>query len=207
MDIDAMAGALKQGIEENSTNAPQMSIDPKTQAVSVVGDPNEIKVTPRTYKLIFSYPEDELTEEDKLKMKPSEIAEGEYEAVVTYENRRVRPINRTKISMYVGDIFNGIGLFQDDGSYDSETVTRQSAELFVQHVDKIAEMAEMVLEVPHDQMKYVRSDCLIEFFLTMLQSEPNVIKEAASFLDAQSRQRLVKMATEVKTNQQNTQQS
>lgn len=195
-NMDAMVDALKGGIEANSTNAPQMSIDPKTQAVSVVGDPNEIKVNPRTYKLIFSYPEDELTEEDKLKMTPSEVAEGEYEATVTYENRRVRPINRTKISMYVGNIFNDIGLFQDDGSYDSETVTRQSAELFVQHVDKIAEMAEMVLEVPHEQMKYVRSDCLIDFFLTMLQSEPNVIKEAASFLGASSRQRLAKMVSE-----------
>lgn len=209
MDIDAMAGALKNGIEANSTNAPQMSIDPKTQAVSVVGDPNEIKVTPRTYKLIFSYPEDEITEEDKTKMVPSETAEGEYEATVTYENRRVRPINRTKISMYVGNIFNDIGLFQDDGSYDSETITRQSTELFVQHVDKIAEMAEMVLEVPHEQMKYVRSDCLVDFFLTMLQSEPNVIKEAASFLGASSRQRLAKIAKEASeiSKPQNTPQS
>lgn len=206
--MDAMVGALKEGIEANSTNAPQMSIDPKTSAVSVVGDPNEIKVTPRTYKIIFSYPEDEITEEDKLKMVKSETAEDEYETTVTYENRRVRPINRTKIAMYTGQIFSDIGLFQDDGSYDSETVSRQSAELFVNHVDKMGEMAEMVLEIPHEQMKYVRADCLIDFFLTMLHSEPNVIKEAASFLDALSRQRLAKMVSEMsKGSQQNTQQS
>ena len=210
MDMDAMAQALKGGIDANSTNAPQMSIDPKTQAVSVVGDPNEIHNQPRTYKLIFSYPEDEISEEDKLKMTKSETADGEYEATVTYENRRVRPIHRTKISMYVGNIFNSIGLFQDDGSYDSETVSRQSAELFIQHLDKLAEMAEMVLEIPHDQIKYIRADCLVDFFIDLLKNEPNVIKEAASFLDVLSRQRLAKIAAatvKAQTQQQSTAQN
>lgn len=206
-NMDAMAAALKGGIEANSTPAPQMSIDPKTQAVSVVGDPNQIHNPPRTYKIVFSYPEDELSEEDKLKMVKSDTAEDEYETTITYENRRVRPIHRTKIAMYVGNILNSIGLFQDDGSYDSDTMSRASAELFVQHVDKMAEMAELVLEIPHEQVKYIRSDCLVEFFIDMLQNEPNVIKEAASFLDALSRQRLVKIATEARAQQPSTPQS
>lgn len=207
-NMDAMVGALKEGIDSNSTNAPQMSIDPKTQAVSVIGDPNEIKVEPRTYKIIFSYPEDELSEEDKLKMVKSETTEGEYETTITYENRRVRPIHRTKISMYVGQIFNDMGLFQEDGSYDSDTITRQSVELFINHIDEMAKMAEMVLEIPHEQVKYIRSDCLIDFFLNLLKSEPNVIKEAVSFLGASSRQHLAKMVSEIKaTKAQSTQQN
>lgn len=201
--MDAMVDALKKGIDKNSTDAPQMSIDPKTQAVSVVGDPNKIKNEAQPYKLVFAYPEDEITEEDKVKMTKSDIADNEYEATITYEGKRVRPINRTKIAMYVGQIFNDMGLFSEDGSYDSDTMTRQSAKVFLNHIEDLAEMAKMVLDVPESQIKYIRDDCLIDFFVTMLQNEPNVIKEAASFLDASSRQRLAKMAAQVlATNQQ-----
>lgn len=193
-DMEAMAAALKGGIDANSTNAPQMSIDPKTQAVSVVGDPNQIKNEARDYKITFAYPADEITEEDKLKMVKSEVADDEYETTITYENRRVRPINRTKISMFVGDIFNQMGMFSEDGSYDSDTMNKKSAELFLNNIEKLADMAQMVLEIPKDQIKYIRADCLVDFFVTLLHNEPNVIKEAASFLDASSRQQLVKIA-------------
>lgn len=206
--MDDMVKALQGGIDANSTNAPQMSIDPKTQAVSVVGDPNQIKNEPRDYKIIFSYPEDEITEEDKLKMTKSEESDGEYIAEIKYEGKRVRPIHRTKIAMTVGKVFNDMGLFSEDGSYDSATLTEQSAQIFLNHVEEIADMARMVLDIPESQVPFIRSDCLVEFFIDLLHNEPNVIKEAASFLGVQSRQRLAKMVSEaMNDNQQNTQQN
>lgn len=205
--MDDMVKALQGGIDANSTTAPQMSIDPKTSAVSVVGDPNQIDNGPRPYKILFSYPEDEITEEDKLRMKPSEESEGEYLAEVTYENKRVRPIHRTKIAMGVGKIFNDMGLFSEDGSYDSATLTEESARIFLDHIEEIADMARMILEIPDSQVPFIRSDCLVDFFVDMLHNEPNVIKEAASFLGVQSRQRLAKMVTEATAKAQNTQQS
>lgn len=207
--MDDMVKALQGGIDGNSTNAPQMSIDPKTSAVSVVGDPNKIDNGPRPYKILFTYPGDEITEEDKVKMKPSEESEGEYLAEITYEGKRVRPIHRTKISMYVGNIFNDMGLFQEDGSYDSATLTNESARVFLNHIEEIADMARMVLDIPESQVQYIRSDCLVDFFVDLLYNEPNVIKEAASFLGVQSKQRLAKMVSEAmaKDKAQNTQQN
>ena len=97
-----------------------------------------------------------------------------------------------------------MGLFQEDGSYDSATLTNESARVFLNHIEEIADMARMVLDIPESQVQYIRSDCLVDFFVDLLY-----IKEAASFLGVQSKQRLAKMVSEAmaKDKAQNTQQS
>lgn len=205
-NIDQMAEAIKGGIDNNSTDAPAMSIDPKTQQVSVVGDPNNVKPTSGTYAITFTYPEDVVAPEDRGRMKKNE--DGEYVATVTYEGKRVKPLHRTTIAMDLAEILGGMDMFTDDGGYTTDTLNRRAAKVFLQKIDIVADVAVKVLDIPQEQAQYMSPESLVEFFIQLMNNEPNIVKESASFLDSSSVQKLAKLAEkDVTTRQQGTQQS
>ena len=113
-DLNKAAQVIKDGIDKNSQPSPSLSIDPDTNKMSVVGDPNETKPTKGNYKLSFLYPADMVSAEDKARMKYQEDTD-EYLAVVNYENCRVKPLYRTKITLLVSRILSDMGVIDKDG--------------------------------------------------------------------------------------------
>lgn len=193
-DTQDMMEAIKKGIDNNATDAPAMSIDPKTQQVSVVGDPNKINETKGDYKIKFVYADSDLSEEDKSKMKKNE--NGEYEATMTYLNKRVKPLHRTKVAMVLAKILAASGVLLEDGSYTTDTISRKTEEIFINQIDDLAEIAKIVLDIPESQLQYIDAYGLIDFFLQLLANEPNIVKESASFLEPSLIQNLAKMMVE-----------
>ena len=59
-DLQDAAKLIQKGMDENSQPSPQLSIDPDTQKMAVVGDPNQIKPTNGDYTLTFLYSPDEI---------------------------------------------------------------------------------------------------------------------------------------------------
>lgn len=190
-DIDQMAAAIKGGIDNNSTDAPAMSIDPKTQQVSVVGDPNKINTTNGNYKISFVYPAESLTEEDKAKMKKSTDNEGEYIATVEYIGKRVKPLHRTTVAMDIADMLVKMDVLTNDGGYNTDGLGRRAARVFLENIDTIARIAKNVLDIPEEQIGYMSPDSLVEFFVQLMNNEPNLIKEAAGFLEPSSIKQLM----------------
>lgn len=181
---------IKESIENNAQTSPQLSLDPESSKMSVVGDPNEVQPTKGNYKLTFIYNEDELSDADKAKMKKQ--ADGTYAVTVEYEHRRVKPLYRSKVTLIVGRILSDMGVITADG-YNSEMIATKATETLVDHIEDMAEVARMVLGVPREQMEYMSGDELAVFFSQLLDNEPNIIKEAVVFL----RQRLKEQASVV----------
>lgn len=173
---------VKEAIDNNSQPSPQLSLDSKSSKMSVIGDPNEIQPTKGDYILKFIYNEDELTEADKQKM--TKQSDGTYIVTVKYENRRVKPLYRTKVTLIVSRILTDMGVITEDG-YNSEKLADKATETLVDHIEDLADVARMVLNVPRDQMEYMSGEELAIFFSQLLDNEPNIIKEAVVFLEQQ----------------------
>ncbi len=177
-DLDKMASALKQGIDNNAQDSPRLNIDPDSQKMAVVGDPNNIKPANEPYHLIFCYPEDAVSEEDKTRM----IKSGdEYILATTYTNVRVQPLHRTKVAMVITQILTELHIMNEEG-YSSEAVTEEKAEVLVEYLPELAKLAHLILGVPKDQLQYVNAKSLVDFFSTILINEPNILKEGNNFL-------------------------
>lgn len=177
-DLDKMASALKDGIDNNAQDSPRLNIDPDSQKMAVVGDPNNVKPKNTPYHLVFVYPEDTISEEDKLRMKK----EGdEYIATVEYPNVRVKPLYRTKVAMLVTNILIDLNVITKDG-YSSDNVNMITAKLLTDHLTEIADLVHFVLDVPKEQIPYLNAGCLYEFFTTLLNNEPNIMQEGTNFL-------------------------
>ena len=74
-----------------------------------------------------------------------------------------------------------LGVITKDG-YSSEMVNAISAKLLTNHLVEIAELVELVLDVPKEQVPYLNAGCLYEFFTTLLDNEPNILQEGTNFL-------------------------
>lgn len=173
---------VKQSIDNNSQPSPQLSLDPESSKMSVVGDPNDVQPTNGNYRLTFIYNEDEITDEDKAKMKKQD--DGTYTVTVEYTKRRVKPLYRTKVTLIVGRILSDMGVMSADG-YNSDMLAVKATETLVDHIEDMAEVARMVLGIPREQMDYMAGDELAVFFSQLLENEPNIIKEAVVFLGQQ----------------------
>lgn len=206
-NIDKMAEAIKGGIDSNSSDAPALSIDPDTQQTAIVGDPNKIKTTNGDYVLKFIYPADQLSEEDKARMKKSTDNEDEYIAEVTYVGKRVKPLHRTTVAMNIAEMLTKMGVLTDDGGYSTDGLGRRAAKVFLENIEIIAEVAKTTLDIPDNQVQYMSPETLIEFFVQMMNNEPNLVKEAASFLEPSLVKQLSDLAKIEITQQQDTQQS
>ena len=182
-NIDKMAEAIKGGIDNNASDAPALSIDPDTQQTAVVGDPNKIQATNGNYVIKFVYPADQLSEDDKARMKKSEENDDEYIAEVTYVGKRVKPLHRTTVAMNLAEMLTKMGVLTDDGGYSTDGLGRRAARVFLDNIEILANVAKVTLDIPEEQIQYMSPETLVEFFVQLLNNEPNVVKEAASFLE------------------------
>lgn len=205
-EVDSMIDAMKKGIDANGTDAPTMSIDPKTSQVSVVGDPNQIEHKPGNYEITFSYPKEALSEEDKNSMKFNEET-GEYEATVKYYDKRVKPLYRMTVAMDLADVLSKADILLQDGSYTTEHITNQTVRVFLDNIETLARVARVVLDIPEDQLGFATPDSLIGFFNSMMFNEPNLLKEAANFLEQSYIKQAIDLIDRTKTSQSQTTQT
>ena len=179
-DMEEAAKLIKEGMEKNSQDSPQLSIDPDTQKMAVVGDPNQVQPTNGDYKLTFIYSEDELTETDKENMKLREET-GEYEVVMEYRGKRVKPLYRQKIDLLLADIFDGMGVLDTEG-YNPDAIKSTASMSLMNNIDKVADIAYMVCGIPKEQVLHLDPFGLADFLAQLLVNEPNILKEAVAFL-------------------------
>lgn len=197
--------AVKNGVAQNSTDAPQISIDPDSEKLAVVGDPNMINQTDGTYKLTFRYDADQLSDADKEQMKLDEET-GEYTVDITYEHRRVKPLYREKIVLLVSDLFNKLGVVNVDG-YDIDALKPNVGRTLMENVETIAEIARMVCGIKPEQVEQLDTLGLAMFIQQFLVNEPNILKEAVVFLAQQLASQGKNPNAKVTIREQNTQQS
>lgn len=186
-EMQDAAKIIKQGMEENSKDSPQLSIDPDTQKMSVVGDPNQIKPTNGDYTLTFLYSPDEITENDKQNMKYREETD-EYAVEIKYMGKRVKPLYRQKIDLLLADIFESMGVLDQTG-FDTSKVQEQTSVALLDNIDKVAEIAYLVCGIPKDQVDHLDALGLGDFLAQLLANEPNILKESVAFLAQRLRQR------------------
>lgn len=179
-DLQDAARIIKQGMENNSKESPQMSIDPDTQKMAVVGDPNQIKPTNGDYTLTFLYSADEITEMDKQNMKYREDTD-EYAAEIKYLGKRVKPLYRQKIDILLADLFEQMGVLDQTG-FDTSRVQEQTSFVLLNNIDKVAEIAYLVCGIPKDQVDHLDALGLADFLGQLLANEPNILKESVAFL-------------------------
>ena len=179
-DLQDAARIIKQGMDNNSKESPQMSIDPDTQKMAVVGDPNQIKPTNGDYTLTFLYSADEITEMDKQNMKYREDTD-EYAAEIKYLGKRVKPLYRQKIDILLADLFEQMGVLDQTG-FDTSRVQEQTSFVLLNNIDKVAEIAYLVCGIPKDQVDHLDALGLADFLGQLLANEPNILKESVAFL-------------------------
>lgn len=203
-DMEDAAKLIKEGMEKNDQDSPQLSIDPDTQKMAVVGDPNKTQPTNGNYKLTFIYDADEVTEEDKKNMKLRKDT-NEYEVQMEFFGKRVRPLYRQKIDLILVDVFEAMDVLDKDG-YTTE-VTREGASIsLMSNIDKLGEVAKVVCGLSDELTEHLDPFGLADFLNQLLVNEPNILKESVAFLAQRLQQRQRKeMQTEKK--EQNTQQN
>lgn len=179
-EIQKATEELQGAVRENSTDNPHLSIDPETEKTSVLGDPANIDVPRGTYSVTFSYEDDEVTAEDKQRMKKNEQT-GCWEVKMTYESKRIKPLYRGKIVISLTNLLSEIGVIRFTG-YTDEIAGYTLANVFYNHTDEIAEIARMVLDLPKEQLSHMTPKSLTEFFVQLIQNEPNIISECNNFL-------------------------
>ena len=186
-EMQDAAKIIKKGMEENSQDSPQLSIDPDTQKMSVVGDPNQIQPTNGDYTLTFLYSPDEVTDIDKQSMKYREETD-EYAAEIKYMGKRVKPLYRQKIDILLADIFEAMGVLDQTG-FDTSKVQEQTSVALLDNIDKVAEIAYLVCGIPKDQVDHLDALGLGDFLAQLLANEPNILKESVAFLAQRLQQR------------------
>lgn len=197
-DLQDAAKLIQKGMDENSKDSPQMSIDPDTQKMAIVGDPNKIKPTNGDYTLTFLYSPDEITELDKESMKYREETD-EYEAEIKYMGKRVKPLYRQKIDLLLADLFEQMGVLDQTG-FDTSRVQEQTSIVLLNNIDKVAEIAYLVCGIPKDQIDHLDALGLADFLAQLLANEPNILKESVAFLAQRLRQRQESKLKMEKTN-------
>lgn len=179
-DMEEAAKLIQEGMEKNSQDSPQLSIDPDTQKMAVVGDPNQVQPTNGDYKLTFVYSKDELTENDKASMKYREDTE-EYEVTIEYKGKRVKPLYRQKIDLMLVDIFDHMGVMNEEG-YTTDVEKDKATMALMSDTDKLGEIAGVVCGLSEDQVAHLDPLGLAEFLNQLLVNEPNILKESVTFL-------------------------
>lgn len=196
-DLQEAAKTIQHGMEENSKESPQLSIDPDTQKMAVVGDPNQIKPTNGDYTLTFLYSADEITEIDKESMKYREETD-EYAAEIKYIGKRVKPLYRQKIDLILADIFEQMGVLDQTG-FDTSKIQEQTSVVLLDNIDKLAEIAYLVCGIPKDQIDHLDALGLADFLAQLLENEPNILKESVAFLAQRLQRRRENKPKQAKT--------
>lgn len=184
-DIEAK---IKDAIDNNATDNPHATVDPTTGKMAVVGDATEIEVPNFQYKIEYEYLPELLTAEDKKQCKE---VDGKYYLTLTYTNKRVKPIYRTKVVMILTRVLADALVIDAEG-YSSDFVEGNIImKILDEHLDDVLEIARMVLGVEREQLEYMTMPSLGIFFGDFLRNEPNIIEECVNFL-SRSRKNLAK---------------
>ena len=176
---DEIESKIKSAIDNNATDNPHPSVDLDTGKMAVVGDATEIEVPNYKYEIEFEYTKDMLTPED---MKACKEEDGRYFLTLTYENRRVKPIYRTKVVLILTRVLAD-ALIVDTEGYSSDFVEQNVImKVLDEHLDDILELARMTLGVDKAQLEYMTLPSAANFFASLLKNEPNIIEECVRFL-------------------------
>lgn len=176
---DEIESKIKSAIDNNATDNPHPSVDLDTGKMAVVGDATEIEVPNYKYEIEFEYTKDMLTPED---MKACKEEDGRYFLTLTYENRRVKPIYRTKVVLILTRVLAD-ALIVDTEGYSSDFVEQNVImKVLDEHLDDILELARMTLGVDKVQLEYMTLPSAANFFASLLKNEPNIIEECVRFL-------------------------
>lgn len=190
---------IQSGVENNSSNSPQLSIDPDSDKIAVIGDPNETHPTNGDYSLTFRYYPEQLSEDSKQAMEFDEET-GEYVWKRTFSNRRIKPLYRERASLIVAGLFSELGVITADG-YDAAALSKNAGKILLENIDKVAELARIVCGIPSDQIEQLDPVGLANFLNQFLENEPNILKEAVVFLVQQSTQQKENLSEKAKPSQ------
>ena len=175
---------MKKAIDENQQDSPSLNLDPKSNKMFVVGDPNNTHPTKGEYKITFEYTPDMVNEEDKKNLKYDEDR-GVYLVTVTYTGKRVKPLYRTKVVTLLLNLMTEIGVMSESG-YTSKIITEESGLMFVNQTEQILELASLVLGEPKERLEYASE--LYSFVTQLMQNEPNILQETQGFLESLRKQ-------------------
>lgn len=194
LNNESIEEKIKEAVDNNATDNPHATIDPTTGKMAVVGDATEIDVPTYAYEIEFEYTPEMLTAEDKKNCK--EI-DGKYYLTLTYTNKRVKPIYRTKIVMIMTRILADAMIIDAEG-YSSDYVEGSMImKILDEHLEDVLDLAHFVLGVDKSQLEYMTMPSLGIFFGDLIKNEPNIIEECVNFL-SQSLRNSAKAAAEKK---------
>lgn len=200
MDIEKMQKQLGDAIDNNQKDSPAMTIDPATNKLSVVGNPNNTHPTSGKYKVTYEYYPEEVAEEDKHNFKhivDKKNGIDKYLLTVTYENRRVKPLYRTQVVTILLGVLGDLNVLTEDGHYTSEQLS-DAGKVFIDHTSDMMELARIVLDEKPERLEHATE--LITFMTQLLENEPNIINEVTNFLASLDTASLTKLAKVQKTN-------
>lgn len=173
---------MARAIENNQQDSPALTIDPASNTMSVVGNPNDTHPTSGKYKITYAYRDGEIPEEDKKSLRKDPNQDIWY-ADVEYENRRVRPAYRTRVTSILLSILADIGVITEKG-YSPTDMTTEAGMKFLEHTEEVVELACIVLGERRERVEYMND--LVDFFNQLLNNEHNLINEATNFLASSS---------------------
>ena len=170
---------IKEAVDNNATDNPHATIDPTSGKMAVVGDATEIDVPTYAYEVEFEYTPEMLTADDK---KSCKEVDGRYYLTLTYQNKRVKPIYRTKVVMILTRILADAMIIDAEG-YSSDYVEgNMIMKILDEHHEDVLDLAHFVLGVEKSQLEYMTMPSLGIFFGDLIKNEPNIIEECVNFL-------------------------
>lgn len=177
-----------QAVENNNQETPHLSISDDGSKLQVIGDANAVNTTKGDYELTFTYPEEEVAEADRPRMKYDE-KEKTYSLKMRFERRRIKPLYASRAAMYAAQITRDmLNLYNQLGTEPAQTSRTQSADIFMRvfmnDFEYFVELAHIVLGVSKEQLEYVDSVQMINFFTQLMVNEPNLINEGMAFLQS-----------------------
>lgn len=170
---------IKEAIDSNATDNPHATVDPTTGKMAVVGDATELEVPNYKYQIEYEYTSEMLSPEDK---KQCREVNGEFYLKLTYANKRVKPIYRTKIVMILTRILADAMIIDAEGYSADHLEGSMIMKVLDDHLDDVLDIARMVLGVDKEQLEFMTMPSLGIFFGDFIKNEPNIIEECVGFL-------------------------
>lgn len=171
---------MAQAIDNNMQDSPAISIDPKSNNVSVVGDPNNLHPTNGDYTIVYEYMPEEISATDQ-SMLDYDPERKIYTGTLHYKNKRVKPLYRTKVSSILLTILTDIGVLTEEG-YSAKMLQAHVGDVFINHTEDILELASLVLGERKERLEHARE--LFIFLVQLIENEPNIINETSNFLES-----------------------
>ena len=176
---EGIENQIKAAIDNNATDNPHATVDPVSGKMAVVGDATAIEVPNYKYEIEYEYTPEMLTAEDKAQCQ--EI-DGKYYLKLTYENKRVKPLYRTKVVLILTRVLAD-ALVVDATGYGADHLEGEMIlNVLDDHLEDVLELAHLTLGVKTEQLEYMTAPSLAGFFANLIKNEPNIIEDCVNFL-------------------------